>query len=59
MIISKEKLNEKYKQYCTNQKLDILKEENTKEFMEYWMKKNNLTHVKQDEENFHFLKATR
>lgn len=57
MIISKAKLNEKYKQYCTNKKLDILNEASTKEFMEYYMKKNNLTHVKQNEDSFYFLKA--
>lgn len=57
MIIKKSRLNESYKKFCFNRELDPLDEESTKEFMQWYMTKNNLTHVKDTGDSFHFLKA--
>ena len=59
MRITKASLNDRYKRFCTNKELDPMDEESTKAFMKWYMDKNNLTHVKQDETHFHFLKASR
>lgn len=56
MTIKKTTLNDKYKRFCTNKKIDALNEESTKLFFEWFMSKHQLTHVKEENDVFIFLK---